>query len=91
MPGSLGILGRDGKLHLPHRHLEPVCRGFAQDFRFRRAASILGRGTAREVERFFAQLNGFRRLGVRFERFSDIYLGLLHLAAIMICLRRLLQ
>ena len=44
-----------------------------------------------KVERFFAWLNGFRRLGIRFERISAVYLGFLHLAAIMICLRRLLQ
>ena len=44
-----------------------------------------------KVERFFAWLNGFRRLGIRFERYSEIYLGFLHLAAIKICLRRLLQ
>jgi transposase len=44
-----------------------------------------------KVERFFAWLNGFRRLGIRFERHSAIYLAFLHLAAIVICLRRLLQ
>jgi transposase len=44
-----------------------------------------------KVERFFAWLNGFRRLGIRFERYSEIYLGFLYLAAIKICLRRLLQ
>lgn len=44
-----------------------------------------------KVERFFAWLNGFRRLGIRFERHSHIYLAFLHLAAVMICLRRLLQ
>ena len=44
-----------------------------------------------KVERFFAWLNGFRRLGIRFERYSEIYLGFLYFAAIIICLRRLLQ
>jgi transposase len=44
-----------------------------------------------KVERFFAWLNGFRRLGIRFERYSFIYLAFLHLAAIVICLRQLLQ
>ena len=44
-----------------------------------------------KVERFFAWLNGFRRLGIRFERHSDLYLGFLYFAAIIICLRRLLQ
>ncbi len=39
-----------------------------------------------KVERFFAWLNGFR-----FERHSFIYSGLLTLAAIIICLRSLLQ
>jgi Transposase DDE domain. len=44
-----------------------------------------------KVERFFAWLNGFRRLGIRFERHSFIYAGFLILAAIIICLRSLLQ
>jgi len=44
-----------------------------------------------KVERLFAWLNGFRRLGIRFERYSFIYSGLLTLAPILICLRSLLQ
>ena len=44
-----------------------------------------------KVERFFAWLGGFRRLAVRYERFGFIHLGFLHLAAVVICLRRLLQ
>jgi transposase len=44
-----------------------------------------------KVERFFAWLNGFRRLNTRFERYSCMYLAFLTLAAVFICLRRLLQ
>ncbi len=40
-----------------------------------------------KVERFFAWLNGFRRLGIRFERHALIYEAFLTLAAIMITLR----
>jgi transposase len=43
------------------------------------------------VERFFAWLNGFRRLTQRFERHAFMYEALLHLACAWICLRRLLQ
>lgn len=44
-----------------------------------------------KVERFFAWLGGFRRLAVRYERHGFIHQGFLHLAAIVICLRQLLQ
>lgn len=44
-----------------------------------------------KVERFFAWLNGFRRLNIRFERYSYMYLAFFTLAAAFICLRRLLQ
>ena len=43
------------------------------------------------VERFFAWLNGFRRITQRFERHAFMYEALLHLACCWICLRRLLQ
>jgi transposase len=43
------------------------------------------------VERFFAWLNGFRRITQRFERYAFMYEALLHLACAWICLRRLLQ
>ncbi|MBV9657349.1 MAG: transposase [Verrucomicrobia bacterium] len=80
-------LARRGIRHsVPTRPLPP---GHRRQRRFRTQADLSAHRW--KVERFFAQLNGFRRLGVRFERFSDIYLGFLHLAAIMICLRRLLQ
>jgi transposase len=39
------------------------------------------------VERTFAWLLGCRRLGVRYERRSDLLQGLLHLACALICLR----
>jgi transposase len=41
------------------------------------------------VERSLAWLLGYRRLGVRYERRSDLLLGLLHLACALTCLRRL--
>jgi IS5 family transposase len=39
------------------------------------------------VERSFAWLLGFRRLGVRYERRADLLRGLLHLACALICVR----
>ena len=44
-----------------------------------------------KVERFFAWLNGYRRLAVRYERYAFMHLALLHLAAAFITLRSLLQ
>ena len=44
-----------------------------------------------QVVHFFVWFNGFRRLGIRSERVSGMDLGFLHFAAIVICLRRLLQ
>jgi transposase len=38
------------------------------------------------VERFFAWLNGFRRITQRFERYAFMYEALLHLACAWICL-----
>jgi transposase len=39
------------------------------------------------VERSFAWLLGYRRLGVRYERRADLLQGLLHLACALLCLR----
>ncbi len=39
------------------------------------------------VERTFAWLLGCRRLGVRYERRTDLLQGLLHLACALVCLR----
>jgi hypothetical protein len=39
------------------------------------------------VERTEAWLLGFRRLGDRYERRSDLLQGLLHLACAIVCLR----
>jgi transposase len=41
------------------------------------------------VERAFAWLHQFKRLRNRYERRADIHQGLLELACILICLRRL--
>jgi transposase len=43
----------------------------------------------RVVERSLAWLLGFRRLGIRYERRSDVLLGLLHFACALVCLRSL--
>ncbi len=43
------------------------------------------------VERTFGWLESFRRLATRFERLLGMYLGLLYLAAALICLRRLVS
>ena len=42
------------------------------------------------VERSFAWLHQFKRLRIRYEVRADLHLGLLTLAAALICLRRLL-
>lgn len=39
------------------------------------------------VERTFAWINQFRRLGIRYERHADLYRGFLVLAAAIICFR----
>jgi IS5 family transposase len=41
------------------------------------------------VERSLAWLLGYRRLQVRYERRSDVLLGLVHLACALICLKAL--
>jgi len=41
-----------------------------------------------KVERFFAWLTAFRRIPIRYEYWIENYLGFLHLACIMILLRR---
>ena len=42
-----------------------------------------------KVERFFAWLNNYRRVVVRWEYHAENYLGFLHLACLMILLRHL--
>jgi transposase len=41
------------------------------------------------VERTFAWLHQFKRLRTRHERRADIHLGLMHLACVLICYRKL--
>lgn len=43
-----------------------------------------------KVERLFAWLHNFRRLVVRWERYPENFLGFIHLACILILLRRYL-
>ena len=42
-----------------------------------------------KVERLFAWFQNFRRIVVRYERFAENFLGMLHLASCLILLRRL--
>jgi len=42
-----------------------------------------------KVERLFAWLQNFRRIVVRYERFAENFLGMLHLACCLILLRGL--
>jgi transposase len=42
-----------------------------------------------KIERLFAWFHNFRRLVVRYERFAENFLGMLHLACCLILLRRL--
>jgi transposase len=65
------------------RHSIPMRRGAVRQFQTHRDLS----GHRWKVERFFAWLNGFRRLGIRFERHSLISHAFLILAAIMITFR----
>ena len=65
------------------RHSIPTRRGAVRLFHTHREISA----HRWKVERFFAWLNGFRRLGIRFERYSLIYHAFLILAAIMITFR----
>lgn len=65
------------------RHSIPMRRGAVRRFHTHRDLS----SHRWKVERFFAWLNGFRRLGIRFERHALIYEAFLTLAAIMITLR----
>ena len=41
-----------------------------------------------KIERTISWISGFRRLVVRHEHYSFIYQGFIHLACILICLRR---
>ena len=77
------------------RHLS--ARGIAHAIPTKRTARRKGRLNRElyahrwKVERFFAWLNGCRRLHVRLEYHDHLHLALLHLAAIRLCLNRLLQ
>jgi transposase len=42
------------------------------------------------VERSFAWLQSFRRVLVRYERLAAVYLAFVHVAAAVVCLRRVL-
>lgn len=69
--------------------VRPLPEGHCRRQRFQTKADLSSHRW--KVERFFAWLGGFRRLAVRYERFAFIHQGFLHLAAIAICSRALLQ
>jgi transposase len=65
-------------------------RSIAPRIARRGAAHGSGLGKVRwVVERGFAWLHAFKRLRTRYERRVDIHLGLLQLACVLICHRRL--
>jgi transposase len=65
---------------IPHRRGKRPRRG--------REANLAGYRERWHVERCFARLQSFRRLLVRYERLAAVYLAFVHLAALLVCLRR---
>jgi transposase len=53
--------------------------------------SVAGYRERWHVERAFAWMQSFRRVLVRYERLVAAYLAFVHLAGIVVCLRRLLR
>jgi transposase len=66
---------------IPHRRGKRPRRG--------RKADLAGYGERWHVERCFAWLQTFRRVLVRYDRWAALYLALVHVAAALVCLRRL--
>ncbi len=67
----------------PHRH------GRRQDTRTQDGRALRRYQKRWKVERFFAWLNNYRRIVVRWEYHAENYLGFLHLACLVILLRYL--
>ena len=68
---------------IPYRDFGHLRRGRKPDLR--------GYGERWHVERTFGWLESFRKLLTRFERQVQVYLGLLYLAAALICIRKLVS
>ena len=68
---------------IPHRRGKKSRRG--------RKADLAGYRERWHVERAFAWLGSFRRVLVRYERHTALYLAFVTVAAIMVALRRLVQ
>ena len=59
--------------------------------RLGRTPDLKGYGERWHVERTFGWLESFRKLLTRFERLIQVYMGLLYLAATLICIRKLVS
>ena len=66
---------------IPHRRGKKPRRG--------RKAELAGYRERWHVERTFAWLQTFRRVLIRYERHAAVYLAFLYIAAMVVCLRRL--
>ena len=64
--------------HRPHRRIRPQDRRPLRRYRRRW-----------KIERLFAWFHNFRRVVTRWERYSDNFLGMVHLASAVILLRHL--
>jgi len=56
-----------------------------------RKPDLTGYGERWHVERTFGWLGSYRKLLTRFERLLKVYMGLLYLAAALICIRKLVS
>lgn len=66
---------------IPHRRGKKPRRG--------RQAELAGYRERWHVERTFAWLQTFRRVLIRYERHAAVYLAFLYIAAMVVCVRRL--
>jgi len=87
--------GYDSKLfrqRLRSRGIKPCIpyRDFGHK-RVGRRADLSGYSERWHVERTFGWLESFRKLLTRFERLVQVFMGLLYLAASLICIRRLVS
>jgi transposase len=59
--------------------------------RWGRKPDLAGYRERWHVERCFAWMQSFRRVLVRYERLAAVYLAFVHLAGILVCLRRVIR
>ena len=87
-----GYDSRPFRQRLRKRGIKPCIpyRDFGH-LRVGRKPELTGYGDRWHVERTFGWLESFRRLLTRFERLIKVYLGLLYLAASLICIRKLVS